>query len=72
MVDTLALGALYAPIAPGYALVHGVLRFINFAHADVFTFGAWISFVIARWLGFALDPSWLGMPAVLVLARRSA
>jgi branched-subunit amino acid ABC-type transport system permease component len=38
--DTLALGALYALIALGYTLVSGVLRFINVAHADVFTFGA--------------------------------
>jgi branched-chain amino acid transport system substrate-binding protein len=68
VVDTLALGALYALIALGYTLVYGVLRFINFAHADVFTFGAWIAFVIARRLGFAGDPSPLGLPVVLVLA----
>ncbi len=67
-VDTLALGALYALIALGYTLVYGVLRFINFAHADVFTFGAWIAFVIARVLGFASDPSWLALPVVLVIA----
>lgn len=68
VVDTLALGALYALIALGYTLVYGVLRFINFAHADVFTFGAWIAFVIARHLGFASEPSALGLPVVLVLA----
>ena len=68
LVDTLALGALYALIALGYTLVYGVLRFINFAHADVFTFGAWIAFVIARALGFARDPSWFALPVVLVIA----
>jgi len=68
VVDTLALGALYALIALGYTLVYGVLRFINFAHADVFTFGAWIAFAIARGLGFASAPSALGLPAVLVIA----
>jgi branched-chain amino acid transport system substrate-binding protein len=68
VVDTLALGALYALIALGYTLVYGVLRFINFAHADVFTFGAWSSFVLANWLGFASAPSWLGLPVVLALA----
>ncbi|HMG54679.1 MAG TPA: ABC transporter substrate-binding protein, partial [Kofleriaceae bacterium] len=68
VVDTLALGALYALIALGYTLVYGVLRFINFAHSDVFTFGAWISFVLARRLGFAQDPSWLALPIILVLA----
>jgi branched-chain amino acid transport system substrate-binding protein len=68
IVDTLALGALYALIALGYTLVYGVLRFINFAHSDVFTFGAWISFSLVVWLGFASDPSWVGLPVVLVLA----
>jgi branched-chain amino acid transport system substrate-binding protein len=68
MVDTLALGALYALIALGYTLVYGVLRFINFAHSDVFTFGAWISFSLAGWLGFARDPSPAALPIILVLA----
>jgi branched-chain amino acid transport system substrate-binding protein len=68
VVDTLALGALYALIALGYTLVYGVLRFINFAHSDVVTFGAWITFTLAGWLGFTKHPSWLALPVILVLA----
>jgi branched-chain amino acid transport system substrate-binding protein len=68
LVDTLALGALYALIALGYTLVYGVLRFINFAHSDVFTFGAWISFALAGALGFALDPSVAALPIIMVFA----
>jgi branched-chain amino acid transport system substrate-binding protein len=68
VVDTLALGALYALIALGYTLVYGVLRFINFAHSDVFTFGAWISFALARAFGFASHPAAIGLPLVMVLA----
>jgi branched-chain amino acid transport system permease protein len=34
----------------------------------VFTFGAWISFALAVWLGFADDPSWVGLPIVMALA----
>jgi branched-chain amino acid transport system substrate-binding protein len=68
LVDTLALGALYALIALGYTLVYGVLRFINFAHSDVVTFGAWISFVLAGKLGFDKSPAVLALPIVLVLA----
>ena len=47
LVNSIALGSLYALTALGYTLVYGVLRFINFAHSDVFTVGAWVSFVIA-------------------------
>ena len=68
LVDTLALGALYALIALGYTLVYGVLRFINFAHADVFTFGAWISFSMAGWFGFTQNASVVALPVILVLA----
>lgn len=68
LVDTLALGALYALIALGYTLVYGVLRFINFAHSDVVTFGAWISYAIAARLGFGDHPTWLALPIVIVLA----
>ena len=68
LVDTLAVGALYALIALGYTLVYGVLRFINFAHADVVTFGAWIAFVLATHLGFTRHSSWVALPIVLGLA----
>src|SRR6185503_15846176 len=47
LVNSVALGSLYALTALGYTLVYGVLRFINFAHSDVFTVGAWASFALA-------------------------
>ena len=52
-LQTLTLGSLYALIALGYTLVYGVLRFINFAHSDVVTIGAWLAFVFAGALGWA-------------------
>ena len=39
----LVLGAVYGLVALGYTLVYGVLRLINFAHSEVFTFGAFAS-----------------------------
>jgi branched-chain amino acid transport system substrate-binding protein len=68
VVNSLALGALYALIALGYTLVYGVLRFINFAHSDVFTFGAWISFVYATQLGWTAHAPAFAVPLMLVLA----
>jgi len=69
LVNSIALGALYALIALGYTLVYGVLKFINFAHSDVFTFGAWASFTLASWFGWTAGGSpWFAMPAILVLA----
>jgi hypothetical protein len=39
LINGLSLGAIYALIALGYTMVYGVLRFINFAHSDVFMVG---------------------------------
>ena len=73
LLQTLTLGSLYALIALGYTLVYGILRFINFAHSDVFTFGAWIAFVIAGALGWAGTGSPVfAMPIVMALAMASA
>jgi branched-chain amino acid transport system permease protein len=47
-LNGLSLGAIYALIALGYTMVYGVLRFINFAHADVFMAGAFLAYFLAR------------------------
>jgi branched-chain amino acid transport system permease protein len=48
LINGLALGAIYALIALGYTMVYGVLRFINFAHSDVFMVGAFSGYFLAR------------------------
>ena len=55
LINGIAVGSLYALIALGYTLVYGILQFINFAHSDVFAWGAWMSFAIAVGL-FGLAP----------------
>ena len=48
LLNGLSLGAIYALIALGYTMVYGVLRFINFAHSDVFMVGAYIGYYIGQ------------------------
>jgi branched-chain amino acid transport system permease protein len=48
LINGLALGAIYALIALGYTMVYGVLRFINFAHSDVFMIGAFSGLFLAK------------------------
>lgn len=74
LIATLAVGSLYALVALGYTLVYGVLKFINFAHSDIFVLGAWTSFtsatVIGSWMGDqggGVSPWWVGV-CVLLLA----
>lgn len=65
LLNGVSLGAIYALLAIGYTLVYGVLRFINFAHADVFMVGAFIG-----WYAGELFPGGTvgGGLVVLVLA----
>ncbi|MEQ1565796.1 MAG: branched-chain amino acid ABC transporter permease [Myxococcota bacterium] len=73
-MDGVAVGSLYALIALGYTMVYGILRFINFAHSDIFMLGAWFSFLVARlfgWKGDGNDPIWAApfvIVAVMVMA----
>jgi branched-chain amino acid transport system permease protein len=48
LLNGLSLGAIYALIALGYTMVYGVLRFINFAHSDVFMVGAFIGHYMGK------------------------
>jgi branched-chain amino acid transport system permease protein len=64
-----ALGAIYGLIALGYTMVYGVLRFINFAHGDVFMLGAFAGYFLAPAVNrFLPAQSWGAALGVLVLA----
>jgi branched-chain amino acid transport system permease protein len=66
LINGLAVGSIYALIALGYTMVYGVLRLINFAHGDLFTYGAYLGMTLITSL--ALQDS-LGLTAgLLVLA----
>ncbi len=57
LINGLSLGALYALIALGYTMVYGVLRLINFAHADVMMVGAFTGYYTARALHVSRSPA---------------
>jgi branched-chain amino acid transport system permease protein len=53
LINALAVGSLYALIALGYTMVYGILKFINFAHSDIFVLGAWTAFAAAGAAGWS-------------------
>jgi branched-chain amino acid transport system permease protein len=53
IVAGIALGSVYALIALGYTLVYGILFMINFAHGEVFMWGAFTAFFAASALNDA-------------------
>ena len=46
LLNGLAVGGIYALVAPGYTMVYGVLKLINFAHGDLFTIGAYLGMTL--------------------------
>ncbi|PJF35109.1 MAG: branched-chain amino acid ABC transporter permease [Candidatus Thermofonsia Clade 1 bacterium] len=45
-LDGITIGFVYAVIALGYTMVYGVLKFINFAHSEIFMMGAVIGYEV--------------------------
>ena len=80
LLNGLSLGAIYALIALGYTMVYGVLRFINFAHSDVFMVGAYLGYYLGKlvppgtlWGGlFVLFAAMIGCAGLGMLIERLA
>jgi branched-chain amino acid transport system permease protein len=68
LINGLALGSILALIALGYTMVYGILRFINFAHGDVFMLGAFSGYYLAPKVATVLpSPSiWSGLVVMVV------
>jgi branched-chain amino acid transport system permease protein len=47
IINGIQIGSIYALIALGYTMVYGIVRLINFAHADIFMVGAYMGFFLA-------------------------
>ncbi len=68
VINGISLGSIYALIALGYTMVYGVLRFINFAHGDVFMIGAFVGYYAPRYLPLGGLPPLVEGPLVMLLA----
>ncbi len=68
LINGISQGSAYALIALGYTMVYGVLRLINFAHGDVYMFGAYMGFYLAnnKWIQSNVGTSTAGAVVVMV------
>jgi branched-chain amino acid transport system permease protein len=60
LLNGVVWGSIYALIALGYTMVYGILRLINFAHGDVYMFGAFMGYYAARMFHVVEHPGVLG------------
>jgi branched-chain amino acid transport system permease protein len=64
----IANGGIYALIALGYTMVYGIIELINFAHGDVFAFGAFLSASLLSIFGLKEGGAFTPVSAVALLA----
>ena len=65
LINGLSLGSIYALIALGYTMVYGILKFINFAHGEIFMLGAFSGLYLAR--AFGVDSPDIPMALVILI-----
>lgn len=60
---------MYALIALGYTLVYGIIELINFAHGEIFTFGAFVGLaVLAALAGTPMAGAAVALPAAFLVS----
>jgi len=64
IINGISLGSIYALIALGYTMVYGIMKMINFAHADVYMVGAFTAYYVAKWMGIESSP---GLSTLIIL-----
>ncbi|PKM77904.1 MAG: branched-chain amino acid ABC transporter permease [Firmicutes bacterium HGW-Firmicutes-15] len=60
LLNGITLGSTYALIALGYTMVYGIVQLINFAHGEIYMFGAAVGLFLVTVAGFSLVPALLG------------
>jgi branched-chain amino acid transport system permease protein len=69
LINGISIGGLYALIAVGYSMVFGILKFVNFAHGDLFMLGAYLVMslgVLAVPIGYAIPMGIIGCSLVSI------
>jgi branched-chain amino acid transport system permease protein len=70
-VNGLTLGSVYALLALGYSMVYGILKLLNFAHGEVYMFGAFAGYGVLTILGGSsalVVPAWLAIALMFAAA----
>ncbi len=69
VLNGITVGSFYALVALGYTMVYGVLRLINFAHGDLFMWGAYMGWTaLSLLLGLAIRPGPLLLIPAFIMA----
>jgi branched-chain amino acid transport system permease protein len=68
LFNGLLVGSFYGLVAIGYSMVYGIIKLLNFAHADIYMCGAFAGLVILGFLTPYIGNQWLGIVVALLLS----
>lgn len=68
LFNGLLLGSFYGLVALGYSMVYGIIKLLNFAHADIYMVGAFVGLSILGFLGATvIGNQWLGIMIAMII-----
>ena len=68
LFNGLLLGSFYGLVALGYSMVYGIIKLLNFAHADIYMVGAFVGLSILGFLGATvIENQWLGIMIAMLI-----
>jgi branched-chain amino acid transport system permease protein len=68
LFNGLLLGSFYGLVALGYSMVYGIIKLLNFAHADIYMVGGFVSLAVLSFIGGTfLGNAWLGIVVSMVI-----
>lgn len=68
LFNGLLVGSFYGLVAIGYSMVYGIIKLLNFAHADIYMCGAFSGLVILGFLTPYVGNQWFGIVIALLLS----
>jgi branched-chain amino acid transport system permease protein len=67
IINGLLIGGVYALIAVGLSMIHGVMKIVNFAQGDFLAVGMYFSFLMYTLLPQGALPYWLLIPVAILM-----
>lgn len=68
LFNGLLMGSFYGLVAIGYSMVYGIIKLLNFAHADIYMSGAFVGLVALGFINAGVGNTWLGIIIALLIS----
>lgn len=67
LFNGLLIGSFYGLVAIGYSMVYGIIKLLNFAHADIYMGGAFTGLVVLALVAPGIGNTWLGIVVAMLI-----